>query len=67
MAEKKDALIKIVGAENVIDDPVTLDGYSRDHSFTAPRKPLLVVKPKNADEVQGIVRGPTRRERHLCP
>ena len=38
MAEKKDELIKIVGAENVIDDPVTLDGYSRDHSFTAAKE-----------------------------
>jgi FAD/FMN-containing dehydrogenase len=55
MADKKDELIKIVGAENVINDPITLDVYSRDHSFTAPRKPLIVVKPKNADEVQGIV------------
>jgi len=67
MAEKKDALIKIVGAENVIDDPRTLDVYSRDHSFTPPRKPLMVVKPKNADEVQGIVKWANQTRTPLVP
>ena len=67
MAEKKDELIKIVGAENVIDDPITLDGYSRDHSFTAPRKPLMVVKPANADEVQGIVKWANQTRTPLVP
>jgi len=55
MADKKNELIKIAGAENVINDSITLDVYSKDHSFTPPRKPLMVVKPRNADEVQGIV------------
>ena len=67
MAEKKDELIKIVGAENVINDPITLDGYSRDHSFTPPRKPLMVVKPKNADEVQGIVKWANQTRTPLVP
>jgi len=39
MAEKKDELIKIVGAENAINDPITLDVYSKDHSFITPMKP----------------------------
>ena len=67
MAEKKDELVKIVGAENVVDDPGTLDVYSRDHSFTLPRKPLMVVKPKNADEVQGIVRWANQTRTPLVP
>ena len=67
MAEKKDELIKIVGAENVIDDPVTLDVYSRDHSFTPPMKPLMVVKPGNADEVQGIVKWANQTKTPLVP
>ena len=67
MAEKKDELIKIVGAEHVIDDPATLDVYSRDHSFTPPRKPLMVVKPKNADEVQGIVKWANQSKTPLVP
>ena len=67
MAEKKDDLIKIVGAENVINDPITLDVYSRDHSFIPPRKPLMVVKPKNADEVQGIVKWANQTRTPLVP
>jgi FAD/FMN-containing dehydrogenase len=67
MAEKKAELVKIVGAENVVDDPGTLDVYSRDHSFTLPRKPLMVVKPKNADEVQGIVRWANQTRTPLVP
>ncbi len=56
MSGKKDELMKIVGAEKVTDDPVALDAYSRDLSFTTPRRPLLVVRPGNADDVQNIVR-----------
>ena len=67
MADKKDELKKIVGAENVIDDPVTLDVYSRDHSFIPPRKPLLVVKPRNADEVQCIVKWANQSGTPLVP
>ena len=67
MAEKKDALIKIVGAENVIDDPAILDEYSRDHSFVPSRKPLIVVRPRNADEVQGIVKWANQTKTPLIP
>lgn len=67
MTAKKDELIKIVGAENVIDDPITLDVYSRDHSFTPPRKPLMLVKPKKADEVRGIVKWANQTRTPLVP
>lgn len=67
MAEKKDELIKIVGAENVVRDPVTLDGCSRDHSFMPQRKPLAVVRPGNADEVQGIVLWANQTKTPLVP
>ncbi len=67
MAEIKDDLIRIVGAENVIDDPATLDVYSKDHSFIPPMKPLMVVKPKNADEVQGIVKWANQSRTPLVP
>jgi len=67
MAVKKDELIKIVGAENVINDPVTLDVYSKDHSFIPPRKPRMVVKPKSADEVQGIVKWANHTGTPLVP
>lgn len=67
MAEKKDGLVKIVGAENAIDDPAILDVYSRDHSFATPMMPLMVVKPKNADEVQAIVKWANQTNTPLVP
>lgn len=56
MGEKIDEFRIIVGAENVLDAPEILEAYSRDQSFVPPRKPRLVVRPKNVDEVQGIVK-----------
>ncbi len=67
MAEKKDELIKIVGTENAIDDPATLDGYSKDHSFIPPMKPLMVARPRNADEVQAIVKWANQTSTPLVP
>lgn len=67
MAEKKDALIHIVGAENVSDDPTLLDGYARDNSFVPPRTPLLVVKPRNADDVQDVVAWANRTATPIVP
>jgi FAD/FMN-containing dehydrogenase len=67
MAKKKDELIKIVGGENVINDPITLDVYSKDHSFTPPMKPRMVVKPMSADEVQGIVKWANQSRTPLVP
>lgn len=55
MAQKQE-LIEIVGAENVFDDPETLEKYSKDMSFIPPRKPTYVVKAKSTDEVQKLVK-----------
>jgi FAD/FMN-containing dehydrogenase len=67
MGEKKDDLIKIVGMENVIDTPEVLEAYSRDYSFARPMKPRLVVRPKNSDEVQGIVKWANHTGTPLVP
>ncbi len=56
MTEKREGLGRIVGIENVIDTPEVLERYSRDCSFARPMKPRFVARPKNAEEVQGIVR-----------
>jgi len=63
----KDELTKIVGMKSVIDDPETLDAYSRDHSFVPPRKPKLVVKPENANEVQRVVEWANQTNTPLVP
>ncbi|MFB0563494.1 MAG: FAD-binding oxidoreductase [Candidatus Lokiarchaeia archaeon] len=44
-----------MGRENVFDDPKILEEHSRDLSFVAARKPIVVVRPKSAEDVQRIV------------
>lgn len=51
----KQALARIVGVEQVSDDPDVLMGYSFDNSFALPRKPALIVRPQRAEQVQEIV------------
>ncbi len=66
MSEKEE-LIAIVGAEYVFDDPENLKSYSRDMSFVRPIKPQYVVKPRNAEEVQGIVKWANKSGMPLIP
>ena len=49
-------LVDIVGAESVSDDPAVLDDHSRDMSFASARRPSLVVRPKDAQQVEEIVK-----------
>jgi FAD/FMN-containing dehydrogenase len=67
MGGKKDELARIIDAKNVVDDPETLEGYSNDQSFVLPIKPQLVVKPKNADEVQRILKWANQTSTPLVP
>ena len=52
----KEELIEIVGADNVFTNAERLKPYSKDYSLSTPRMPSYVAKPKNADEVQRIVK-----------
>jgi len=54
--ELEEELKRIVGSENVLTDPQTLERYSKDQSFTSPCRPDFVVYAKNVDEVQKIIR-----------
>ena len=47
----KDGLEAIVGSANTSTEPDVLEKYSRDQSFTPPRKPNYVVKVKTVEEV----------------
>jgi FAD/FMN-containing dehydrogenase len=49
-------LVKIVGAGSVSDRPASRDAYSRDMSFVNTVRPAGVVRPKNAREVQALVK-----------
>lgn len=52
----KNELEAIVGKDYVFDDETTLDIYSKDQSLHLPKKPSLVVKPQNTEELQKVVR-----------
>lgn len=52
----KAELAKIVSNESVVDDPETLASYSRDHSFVHPTRPGYVVRIKNTNEIQALVK-----------
>jgi hypothetical protein len=52
---EKEKLIKIVGAGNVMYEQTALDEYSKDMSFVNAVRPVCVVKPTNAGDVQKIV------------
>ena len=51
----KDEFAKIVGAENVFDDPDILESYSMDFSLTKPGRAGLAVYPEETDQVRDIV------------
>ena len=48
--------MKIVGAGNVSYEQAALDAYSSDMSFVNAVRPVCVVKPKNAEQIQKIVK-----------
>ena len=53
----KEELVRIVGPENVTDDPALMAGYSIDHNpFGSRRMPLLAVMPQRVEELQEITR-----------
>ena len=52
----KKGLEAIVGKKYVLDDEPTLEAYSKDLSLSTPRRPSCVVKPKNTEEIQGVVK-----------
>jgi FAD/FMN-containing dehydrogenase len=54
MAEKE--LAKIVGAKNVLNGVKVLEKCSKDMSFVHPVRPRCVVRPKDGDEVQRLVK-----------
>lgn len=57
----------LFGEDNVWDDPKILADYSKDQSFVLPIKPWYVVKPKNMDEVQGLIRWANQTSTPLVP
>jgi len=52
----KSELEEIVGKKYVIDNPEILEDYTNNKSLTPTKRPSIVVKPKNTEEVQKIVK-----------
>ncbi|MCJ7795203.1 MAG: FAD-binding protein, partial [Thermoleophilia bacterium] len=67
MSEKRQELAGIVGADNVLDDPPTLESYGKDQSFVPAIEPQLVVRPGTEDEVQNVVAWANRTATPLVP
>ncbi len=55
MKTNKEALEKIVGSQNLIDNPAVLDSYAADESYAPKRRPWFVVRPHSAAEVEKLV------------
>lgn len=49
-------LSEIVGAEHFSDDPVQLQVYATDFSYTPAGAPDYVVKPSSSEEVAGVIK-----------
>ncbi|MCX5885611.1 MAG: FAD-binding oxidoreductase, partial [Proteobacteria bacterium] len=63
----KEELTKIVGQGNIIDNGASLEAYASDLSLQAAKKPMLVVKPKDRDEVQKVVKLANEQKIPLIP
>ncbi|MEM2915290.1 MAG: FAD-binding oxidoreductase [Candidatus Bathyarchaeia archaeon] len=63
----KEELRKIVGAENVLSDPETLEQYSKDQSFARPCRPEYVVYVKNVEEVRKVIKLANERKIPVIP
>jgi FAD/FMN-containing dehydrogenase len=60
----REKLLEIVGVEYFFDTPEVLKKYSKDFSLVPPGMPSYVVKPKDAQEIQEIIKFANE---HLIP
>ncbi|MEN1761509.1 FAD-binding oxidoreductase [Anoxynatronum sibiricum] len=67
MDNVKASLSNIVGGENLLDSPEILLGYAKDQSFAKEMKPWCVVKPKDADQVEALVKWANKARIPLVP
>jgi FAD/FMN-containing dehydrogenase len=56
MMDGREKLLEIVGTGNFSDDPNVLKKYAADFSLGLPGAPSYMVKPKDAQEVQKIIK-----------
>ncbi len=67
METKKRQLAAIVGEDNVLDDPQTLEEFSKDKSFCEPLIPWFVVRLGKDFEIQSLVKWANATRTPLVP
>jgi len=60
-------LIKILGEDNILDNPEVLSEYSGKNGFKPARLPSLVLRPANIEELKGIVNLANTKKIPLVP
>ena len=63
----KDSLQAILGGSNVVDKPDILEAYAKSHSFGKSYKPWYVAKPKDAGQVEALVKWANETKTPLVP
>jgi FAD/FMN-containing dehydrogenase len=63
----KENLVKIVGAKNVSSEQAELNEYAGDISFFHPLRPAYIVKPRNSEDVEKIVKLANETRTPLIP
>lgn len=63
----KEALVKVVGDNRVINDPVELVKYGGERNFDLHIKPCFIVKPQNAEQVKQIIDLANKTKTPLVP
>ena len=63
----KQKLEKTVGPRNVVYKQAALEKYSKDMSFVNQVRPACVVRPKQANEVQKIIKLANKTQTPLVP
>ncbi len=66
MINKHD-FIQIVGQDAVVDHGDALEAFSKDHSYTPPKKPALVIQPRKTEDIQNVIKMSGRKGYKLVP
>ena len=62
-----ETLVNVAGSENVDRQQSTLEAYSRDMSLVKPVRPACIVRVKNLDTVQKLVKLAGETQTPLVP
>ncbi|MBN1289274.1 MAG: FAD-binding oxidoreductase [Actinobacteria bacterium] len=57
----------IVGPGSVVDDAEVRKSYSEDHSYSPPKVPALVVRPKTPEHIRSVIRLANKERVPLVP